>query len=328
MQRSEDQEGLEVLISSDLELRSNINDSHAEALHTLQLEGNPEASLVQDHSKHGTGNITAAAGTREPIGIRKRRLFWSVTVIVLVVLIVVVAGVVGWVIGSKAAKSHDDSTPSSSTVKAKKTSPLAATGWRSDGKTNIQLFWQGEDDFVYSSSWDSEFHSWASAVKLNITAAPDTPMAAGVIYQQLSPPEPQIQFFYRNASNYLNGENFRASFHRGGHDSIDEDHYAFSMTQDSTLAAYWPLIVYGSSHLNVVWFPPNSTGYLPPEPLSSYGVVASPKASIAVLPLQRVHPTSNQTSNMDLKILYRRNDGYLYEFDRWSNGSHNYSSKT
>lgn len=52
-----------------------------------------------------------------------------------------------------------------------------------EGTSNVQLFWQGKDDFIYYSAWDSGHNSWDNAVKLTIGAIIDTPVAAGVIYQ-------------------------------------------------------------------------------------------------------------------------------------------------
>lgn len=136
------------------------------------------------------------------------------------------------------------------------------------------------------------------------------------------PPEPQVQFFYRNTSGFLDGENFRSSWSDGLPDSINV--FTFKMGDCSPLAAYWPLVFYESesSGLKSVWYSPNGTGYsTDPKPLSAESAPASTKTPVAVLPLQRVHPSNDHTVELDIKLLYRGDDRYIYEFDRWSNGT-------
>lgn len=82
---------------------------------------------------------------------RKRRLLWKVIAVIGVVL-VVVAPVVGCVVNSRSKKHHKSTgryRSEQSTLIRNKLA-LAVTGWRSEESSNIQLFWQGEDDFVYS----------------------------------------------------------------------------------------------------------------------------------------------------------------------------------
>jgi len=307
MSRFEEQAGLEVVeIPSGLEHVNHV--------------------VVKSSDAIDAGEKIAADEAHEPTPqkSRKRRILW-IGVAVAAAVVVIVAAVVGGVVGSRASKSHHNSPTASNDAQPiiRDNSTLAVTGWRLGGKTNVQLFWQGKDDFVYYSAWDSGHDSWNAPVKLTIGAVPDTPMAAGVIFQLPAqaggPPDPQVQFFYQNTTGYLNGENFRSSFPNGLPDSINNGGHSFQMEIDSTLAAYWPTIVYESPGLEAVWYA--SGGYSSkPESLSSESAIASAKTPIAVLPLQRV-PSANLTVKSDLKLLYRRDDGYLYELDQWSNGT-------
>lgn len=136
------------------------------------------------------------------------------------------------------------------------------------------------------------------------------------------PPSPQVEFFYRNTSSYVCGENFQSVFPNGLTDSIEG--YTFVMGEGSRLAAYWPVVVYQakSSELEMIWFDPNITRYdKTPHSLSSLSAIGSPNTPIVVLPLRALHPTGNHTVAVDLKLLYRRDDGKIYEFDRWANGT-------
>ncbi len=94
------------------------------------------------------------------------------------------------------------------------------------------------------------------------------------------------------------------------------------MDKDSTLAAYWPGILYESSGIKAMWWGPQDDGFgypKSPESLSKDSAVGG--GPMAMLPLQRVSPPRNNSADSDLQLLYRRDDGFLYEFDRWKNGT-------
>ncbi|KAK2589851.1 hypothetical protein QQS21_012473 [Conoideocrella luteorostrata] len=89
-------------------------------------------------------------------------------------------------------------------------------------------------------------------------------------------------------------------------DSINEPRYSFRLEQGAALAAYWPAIIYYSSGINAVWFGPNNDTY-------GYNTTAEPLSRDSV---------------SDLKLVYRRDDGLLYEYDRSGGVASKNDSKT
>lgn len=92
------------------------------------------------------------------------------------------------------------------------------------------------------------------------------------------------------------------------------------MGDGSELVSYWPSVLYGSASSGLVraWY--HFRYQSDPDSLTSESVTESLKSPLAILPLQWVHPTNSATNDADLKLFYRRDDGELYKFDRWSNG--------
>lgn len=91
------------------------------------------------------------------------------------------------------------------------------------------------------------------------------------------------------------------------------------MDDGGAIATYWPMIAYEAAGLKATWYG-YGYGYADsPGPLITS--ITSMAAPMAVLPLQRLRPSTNKTSGSDLKLIYRHDDGYLYEYDRWSNGT-------
>lgn len=182
MSRQEEQAGLEVINYPTHSSPGNASFStHSPSpgyLHPPQEYG--EKIPVHEDQQLGS---SATHKSTDPRANRKRRPLWMVIAVIGVVL-VVVAAVVGGVVGSKSKKHHESTeghgTEQSTLIRNK--SSLAVTGWRSEGNSNIQLFWQGKDDFVYYSAWHSEQQSWNKPTKLSIGASPGTPMAASIIF--------------------------------------------------------------------------------------------------------------------------------------------------
>lgn len=140
------------------------------------------STVVQDIEKEAVLSPDKTPGI-----LRKRRLWIFIAVLA---ILVILGAVVGGVVGSRNAHNNNNNSPvpaaednSNSTLLRQK-SALAATGWRMEGRSNIQLFYQGKDNFVYYSGWDSGHRSWSTPTKLAIGAAADTPMAASLIFQQ------------------------------------------------------------------------------------------------------------------------------------------------
>ena len=196
----EEQAGLEVINYPAHASAANVSSStHSPSpgyLHPPQEYG--EKIPVHEDQQLG---LQATHKTRTPKANRKRRLLWIVIAVIGVAL-VVVAAVVGGVVGSRSKKHHESTggrgTEQSTLIRNK--SSLAATGWRSEGTTNIQLFWQGKDDFVYYSAWHSEQQSWNKPTTLSIGASPGTPMAASVIFQS---PQENVSVFEASLSHNI-----------------------------------------------------------------------------------------------------------------------------
>lgn len=129
---------------------------------------------------------------------------------------------------------------------------------------------------------------------------------------------PQVQFYYMNSSDFVNGENFGSSFTEGHPDSINEAEFVFKMDKNSALAAYWPAIIYESSGIQGIWY---SQGYAnTSQALADDSVVGG--APFGVLPLEsNIASTRHTDPQPNLKLIYRRDDGSLYEFDKWVNGT-------
>lgn len=117
---------------------------------------------------------------------KKKR--WFTTAIGLFIL-VIAGAVVGGVLGSQKKSHHSTSTdgdsdsPQDNSIKLSKSTFLAATGWRFQGNSGVQVFYQGEDSFVYTSSRNTSAKGWQKAVQVAIGAVPNTPMSASIIYQ-------------------------------------------------------------------------------------------------------------------------------------------------
>lgn len=201
MSRLEEQPGLEVVdIPSGLE---------PSASHSDVLQGDPWMVQAMLTEPNGAGETipkdeVKAHDRTENSQNRRRLLLWIVVAVV--AILVIVGAVVGGVVGSRASKSHNSTTLKTNSSILRENSPLAVTGWELGGKTNTQLFWQGKDNAIYYSAWDSGHNSWAAPVKTDVSAAPGSNMAAGVIYQS---PTQDVRFIDLSCRRLLTS--FRAA---------------------------------------------------------------------------------------------------------------------
>lgn len=123
---------------------------------------------------------------------RNRRKILIISAVALVYIIA--AAVVGGVLGSKrnsgsqSSSSNSNGTPSNTTTEGPKptvnptlvrpNSRLSAAGWRgAEGRSNIRLFYQGEDDLVRYSSFGSNFN-WSQPTVAGLEAISGSSLAA------------------------------------------------------------------------------------------------------------------------------------------------------
>lgn len=173
-------------------------DQHGPELNPSELQG---LEVVPGQNIHGYPEVKADVLPAPSIakGSRKR-LLWIVAGIGLVLIIV--GAVVGGVFGSRnrasGSNSSEDngnppssSSPSpspseSSTPKTNTTlksirpnSRLAVTGYRGDGDFQARLFYEGPDNVLRYSSFNSTSNAWKSSLPLgNLASMAKTPIAA------------------------------------------------------------------------------------------------------------------------------------------------------
>lgn len=119
-------------------------------------------------------------------GPRRRLRWWIIGGVVLVV--VIVGAVVGGVVGSRASRGGSSNTPSPSATSTPTSTPLksirpnshlAVTGYRGNGDFKVQLFYQGPDNVLRQSSYNSARDSWSDPLELDSLAPmAKTPIAA------------------------------------------------------------------------------------------------------------------------------------------------------
>lgn len=138
---------------------------------------------------------------RKAGGAPQRWLFVGVAV-----LIAILAGTIGGIIGWKVTESQNsnslgsgnDTSPApvgqpgsngAATTGAAKTilknSALSVTGYRYGADFNIKLFYQGPDNQLRYSVFDTVFSNWSMPQALLNNAAAGTPIATTIIWQQI-----------------------------------------------------------------------------------------------------------------------------------------------
>ncbi|KAI0842704.1 hypothetical protein F5Y06DRAFT_133456 [Hypoxylon sp. FL0890] len=207
-------------------------------------------------------------------GHSRRKLFILIGIIVAVA--VIVGAVVGGVLGSKASKnvsttaqasspgpgpaSDSTSSPSSTssplpsssaspqvnTTAVRANTRLSVTGRRITGNGfTSRLFWQGGDNKIRTSRYASTSGSWSTPLVFDsITAKPGTPIAATLFLHY-----PQFEVYYLDPSSTFRGLNFGEDETVPKTDSIDTSRPAFTIEENSRVAAYWPYIIYQNANL-------------------------------------------------------------------------------
>ena len=119
--------------------------------------------------------------------------FWLVFIIILLVIITIILGTV---LGTRMHSSSGASSKVTATATANAGSPdlptsalsptptsiranskLAVTGWRTGQEYSIQLFYQGPDNYIRYSTYESTSGKWAAPV-MSVEARSDTPIGA------------------------------------------------------------------------------------------------------------------------------------------------------
>lgn len=125
-------------------------------------------------------------------GLRRRKFWLALTI----VLLVIIAVIVGTVLGTR---KHDSSsasssgtatatvtiispdlptsTSSSTPTSIRANSRLAVTGWRTGQEYSIRLFYQGPDDYLRYSAYESTSGEWAAPV-MSVKATARSPIGA------------------------------------------------------------------------------------------------------------------------------------------------------
>ncbi|KAI1140566.1 hypothetical protein F5Y05DRAFT_424438 [Hypoxylon sp. FL0543] len=203
----------------------------------------------------------------EEEGRSRRKLYIFIGLIVAIV--VIVGAVVGGVLGSKASKNvsttaqapaqapspASDSTssplaspspsispsPKVNTTAVRAQTRLSVTGRRVAGNGfTSRLFWQGGDNKIRTSRYTSTSGSWSTPLVFDsINAKPGTPIAATLFLR-----DPQFEVFYLDPSSIFRGLNFGEDETVPKTDSIDTSRPAFSIAENSRVAAYWPYMIY------------------------------------------------------------------------------------
>lgn len=106
---------------------------------------------------------------------RLQRRLLIVVVVILIAVAIALSVVLTNINHSKSTPGQGNSTSNGTFVEG---SSLAVTGWRVETDFSIRLFYQGSDDFLRVSSFESSTGSgWTSATKTT-KAKPKTPLAA------------------------------------------------------------------------------------------------------------------------------------------------------
>ena len=261
---------------------------------------------------------------------------------------VVVGAAVGGTLASKRSKTTStsgDSSPAASTPSAtpsaepttpppksiRQNSSLAVTAWRKVNGVEIYLFFQGPDNIVYRSTYDSasgpttgnSSSLWQPPVAATTQAEPTSPLGATTIVHEKQfqvsihdldfPPtrtnpadsprptgctqQPQIQLYHISSpNNHLTGTNFNEQSQPTV--QIDDVNGFNLVTHPSSrIGCYWPYIIYQDANNNYIELriTLDESGTLAPEPganARNLQVVGAEGSRIAVVPLSTLFSTT------------------------------------
>ncbi|KAH8662553.1 hypothetical protein BX600DRAFT_437934 [Xylariales sp. PMI_506] len=192
-------------------------------VHELPTTKNPSGGTESE-------NALAAnrLGTKGRLCGLRRRDFWLGC---LVLLLVIIAAVLGGELGTRkstagpAATATATSTATITTSTSTSTSTptsigansrLAVTGWTTGQEYSIRLFFQGPDDLLRYSAYESTSGSWAEPVKM------------------------QFELYYLDESSYLRAQDFSPGVTGNGSFSFEN----FAASPSSQLSTYWPSLIY------------------------------------------------------------------------------------
>jgi hypothetical protein len=289
---------------------------------------------VSEPENHGVGSNIQSGGCLPRT--RRQRIVCLVVGILLVV-IVVGASVGGTLASKRASATRADtdspratstsspipsSTPTTTLPKSiKQNSALAVTAWRKVNGVEIYLFFQGPDNVVYRSMYDSasgpatanSSSLWQPPVAATTLAAPTSPLGATtIVFNQKfevslcklhssnvacatdlvsdAAQQPQIQLYHFSPpNNRLTGTNFNKQDEPNvGPDLVN----GFNATShpSSRMACYWPYTIYQDINNKYVEMRDDldSFGTLGPTPgytARSLGVLGTQGSRIGVVPL-------------------------------------------
>ena len=145
--------------------------------------------------------------------------------------------------------------PTNSLQSIRPGSALSVTGWRkSDGAVGMMLFYQGPDDELRASRYDSSSSAsssssslWGPSSKLMLDATgKENTRLAGTAIQYETKYAPQVELFYTGARSRFYGGNINDRYTPPTNaDSVNR--LKLSTGPNSSVAAYWPWIVFQSS---------------------------------------------------------------------------------
>lgn len=253
--------------------------------------------------------------------------------------------VVGGVLGSAAAKKNSDSsggsnpdsdrangngggskntpTPADEEDKDKPDLPapsliaeksgLAVAGSERNGEVNMRVFFQtsrGRVHYIHYNSTKSK--EWTEPEPLGVTIAPDSNMLAlDLIYTTGEPDDRQINLYYIDEDRGCLQEycTFGIRPHFPG--ALSDECRAGSVKPDSSLAGYWPTIIFQTSTNALVEYTQNFTGFTYPWELEAMGIDAIQNGKLAALPLYREYE--------GVSVMYQKEDGKVAERTRTGN---------
>lgn len=179
----------------------------------------------------------------------QRRLLTAV-VVILIAVAIALSVVLTNINHSKSTPGQGNSTSNGTFVEG---SSLAVTGWRAETDFSIRLFYQGSDDFLRVSSFESSTGSgWTSATKTT-KAKPKTPLAAVSFNQSFygNGSDIETRVFYLDDQNHINELIFDSANPLGKSGTLSER--SITAASISRLAAYWPSLTYQHAANGAIW---------------------------------------------------------------------------
>ncbi|KAH7325622.1 hypothetical protein B0I35DRAFT_474374 [Stachybotrys elegans] len=260
---------LEVRQDSTLEVRQNAADGlehHLETgLHTVET---PSQKILYEKPHTESVVPSPPPSTKKRGWLRRRNMIIGSLVLIIVIFGAVLGGVLGSRSSNSDSHSHSEETgssgdsPTSTTSLAASSIPtdaaIASTGWRT-GDSHISFLAHGmsDDSLVFSIGSNDGADEWRRLQSLSpeYTIQEGSFIAlTGVPYRRPNTDTVRmVAMFYLNESSVVNGLQYRITGEGSSEGfirhRINDDR--FVAQRDSTLAAYWPYIVFQSPNADV-----------------------------------------------------------------------------